>query len=73
MGLGSVVLDVLHLAAFPAPRMVDQELRVLTEGFVDVLLRVLCDPAHRVDTVLGQPVYCSGGDLPEVRQGFVIP
>ena len=73
MGLGSVVLDVLHLAAFPAPRMVDQELRVLAEGLVHELLRGLRYTTHCTDSKLGQPIHCSGGDLPEVRQRFVVP
>lgn len=73
MGLGSIVLNVFHPAALTAPCVVNQQLGVLAEGLVQELLRRLRDTAHRPYAILGQSGHGSVRDLPEIREGLMIP
>ena len=73
MALASVVLDILHEAAFAAPGMIDQQFRIFPEDPVNQFRRSLRDPAHCIDAVPLQAPCCPTGHLPEVCDRLVVP
>ena len=70
---GTVVFDIGNGDGFPAPRMVDQKLRVHPEQFIQQVFIRAGNIAHGADAEGVEPSGGAGTHAPEVREGLVGP
>ena len=75
-GFGLIAFDQVHCARFPAPCVVDQELRVDAEGLIEDVFTAnaaSCDVAHCPYPHVLKLCRIAAADSPEVRERPVVP